>query len=362
MKKEKICYILPFFDQHTDTHYYHLYDFIEKAALELDIFLIIERKTDNVSYFKNVTRIEVQKTILPFRILENIYLITKVRLSGYKKFYIHYSFLSAINSSVILKILGGENWFWSCGMMWLFKKDKFNQFLWKTTLALVDHLVTGTNSLAEGYAKNYRISMDKIKIMPNWIDFKRFNRSFERNRIFEKFSLDPNKKYVLFVHRLAPRKGAHYIVPIAKKFDEQTIFLIIGDGPYKSTLQKEIKIDELKNIKILGRISNEFVPEIMSIADVFLMPSEEEGFPRVLIEAMASSLPYVASDIGGVREISPLIQQLYIYNIGDIANYSEGIREIIKNGKDYYKNDLYNEAKKYDQSNVLKIFINLFKK
>ena len=362
MKKEKVCYILPFFDQHTDTHYYHLYDFIEKAALELDVFLIIERKTNDTSYFKNVTHVLSQKTPLPFRIFENFYLIAKARLLGYKNFYIHYSQLSAINSSIITRFFGGENWYWSCGMMWLFKEDRFNQFMWKMTLTFIKNLVTGTHSMAEGYAKNYRISMDKIKIMPNWIDFKRFDRNFERNAIFEKFSLEKDKRYILFVHRLAPRKGAHYIVPIAKNFDDNTIFLIAGDGPYKAKLEEEIKNNNLKNIKILGKISNALIPELMNISDVFLMPSEEEGFPRVLIEAMASGLPYVASDIGGVKEISPEIEQPYIYEIGDTNEFSKGIKDILFKGKGNFRDAIINEAQKYDQSNVLKIFINLFKK
>jgi glycosyltransferase involved in cell wall biosynthesis len=362
MKKEKLCYILPFFDQNTDTHYFHLYDFIEKAALELDIFLIIERRTDDVSYFKNVTHIASQRTILPFRLFENLYLILKARALGYKKFYIHYSQLSAINSSVVTNIFGGENWYWSCGMMWLFKEDRFNQFMWKLTLTMVDHLVTGTNSMAKGYSENYKLKYETIRIMPNWIDFNRFRQAFQKNTVLEKLSLDKNKRYILFVHRLAPRKGAHYIAPIAKNFDNNTVFLIAGDGPYRETLEKEVQDNNLKNVQILGKISNVLIPQLMGIADVFLMPSEEEGFPRVLIEAMASGLPYVASDIGGVKEISPTIEQPHICNVGDIASYSNSLKEILAKNKDYFKNDLLSEAHKYDQGNVLKTFINLFKK
>lgn len=361
MNKEKICYILPFFDEGTDTHYYHLYDFIEKAALELDIFLIIERKTTDVSYFKNVTRIATQKTILPFRLFENLYLITKARFLGYKKYYIHYSQLSAINSSLVTRMFGGENWYWSCGMMWLFKEDRFNQFMWKLTLNLVSHLVTGTHSMADGYTEHYGLDRKSIQIMPNWIDFPRFNQPMAREEIFSRFSLDPNKKYVLFVHRLAPRKGAHYIVPIAKNFNTDTVFLIAGDGPYRENIEKEVRDNNLENVRILGRISNVLIPQLMTISDVFLMPSEEEGFPRVLIEAMASGLPYVASDIGGAREISPKIELPYIYKIGDIDRLSNGIRDILQKNKHDFRDALTNEARKYDQPDVLKIFINLFK-
>lgn len=360
MKKEKVCYILPFFDPGTDTHYYHLYDFIEHAARELDIFLIIERKPSDVSFFKNVTRIEFQKTAIPLRIFENAYLILKARVLGYKKFYIHYSFLSAINSSLVVRAFGGKNWYWSCGMMWLFKKDRLNQFLWKFTLNIVQHLVTGTDSMADNYSIHYGVKRDTVRIMPNWIDIERFRITDKKKETLEKFSLSADKKYVLFVHRLAERKGAHYIVPLAKKFDEKTIFLIVGDGPYRKTLEKEIAASDLKNVKLLGNISNTLIPEIMQMSDVFLMPSEEEGFPRVLIEAMASGLPYVASDIGGVKEISPDAETPYIYPVGDIQKFEEGIRDILSHKKEHFKNELKTYARKYSQENILRIFIRLF--
>ena len=244
--------------------------------------------------------------------------------------------------------------------MWLFKKDRLNQFLWKFTLNAVRHLVTGTHSMADGYSLHYGVERDSIRVMPNWIELERFRPSLRKKDLLKKFSLSANKQYVLFVHRLAERKGAHYIVPLAKKFSPKTIFLVVGDGPYQSTLEKEIETAGLKNVKLLGKISNVLVPEIMQLSDVFLMPSEEEGFPRVLIEAMASGLPYVASDIGGVKEISPNEEISYIYPVGDLCKFEEGIKQILTLGKEHFSDKLQTQAERYSQENVLRIFIKLF--
>lgn len=362
MSKKKLCYILPSFDLGTDSHFYSLYDFIDKAAKDLDIFLIIEKNYSDIKFFKNVRDIKTQKFLfLPLRILENFIFVIMARMRGYKNFYVHYSFISAINSSLVCRLTGGKVWYWNCGMMWTFTKDRFTQIMLKVILRLVNFLVTGTKSLAEGYSQNYKIPLKKIKIMPNWVDLERFQQKFDKEVIFKNFSIPIGKKYVLFVHRLAERKGAQYIVPIAKKISEEVVFLVAGDGPYKETLQEEIKQANLKNIILLGKISNQLVPELMGMADIFLMPSEEEGFPRVLIECMASGLPYVASDVGGVREISPEIEYDYLYPAGKIKQFVIGINDILVKGKNIFEKSLFKKAAEFEQNNALRIFISIIK-
>jgi glycosyltransferase involved in cell wall biosynthesis len=361
-KKDKLCYILPLFDLKTDSHFYHIYDFINKAAVSLDLTLIIEKNSSDTSFFSNVSHVQIQRfTFLPLRIIENLFLIIQARITGCKKFYIHYSYISALNSSIICKLTGGKNWYWNCGMMWLFKKDRLNQFLIKISLHSVNYLVTGAESLIDGYSENYKISKDKIKVMPNWIDPSRFNKKYNRDSIIKKFSLRDGKYYILFLHRLVQRKGVNYIIPIAKQFGSDYTFIIAGDGPYKETLRNKVLEANLKNVQIIGKVSNDQVPQLMNVADVFFMPSEEEGFPRVLAEAMASGLPYVASDIGGVKEISPTCEQEYIYPVGDLEGFVFGIKKILTTNKSSFENCLKKKSNDYNQSDVLNIFINLFK-
>lgn len=363
MEKKKICYLLPFFDTATDSHYFHLYDFINEAGKELNILLIIEKGSSDTSFFTNVSAVYEQKfSFLPLRVMENFLLIALARMKGYRKFYVHYSYVSAINSSVICKLSAAKNWYWSCGMMWLFKKDILNQFLIKSTLHFVDYLVTGVDVLAAGYSKNYGIPLEKIRIMPNWIDLGRFDRVYETDKLKDKYGIPRNKKIILFIHRLAARKGAHFIIPISKLLEKSYHFLVVGDGPLKEDIGNAVRNDHLENIQLLGKISNARIPEIMALADVFFMPSEEEGFPRVLIECMASGLPYVASDVGGVEEISPEAQKKFIYASGDVQAFADGIQEIIRNGKGFYEKDLQKKAREYDQKNVIGIFIGLFQK
>jgi glycosyltransferase involved in cell wall biosynthesis len=351
--KNKICYVLPKFDLNIDTHYFYLYDFINEVAKDTDLILLIEKSNSDISFFKNISKVYVQKfSWAPLRIVENFLLLLWIRLQGVKIFYIHYSYISAINASLIARLSGAKTFYWSCGMMWLFGKDKALGLV----LKLINHLVTGVEALKSGYIEHYGISADKVKIMPNWIDLDRFS-NINIDLIYKKYNLNSTDKYILFVHRLAKRKGAHYIANLAKN-NLEFKFLIAGDGPYRKELEQEIK--GLDNVILLGKVPNKDVPGLMNISKLFFMPSEEEGFPRVLLESMATGLPYVAFDIGGVREISIKNQQDYI--VDNIDDMDVVIKKLLNNQAIYDKLKQVNldHVRQFDLKQVKNKFIELF--
>lgn len=356
----KVCYILPKFNLETDTHFFYLYHLINEVSKDLDMSLIIEESKSDLDFFKNIQNIYVQKfKCLPLRFLENLILIIWNRIKGYNNFYVHYSYIGAFNAGLVSRLSKARAFYWNCGMMWLFGKDRFLQIV----LKMINFLVTGVEALRKGYAENYNISLDKIKIMPNWVDLDRF-KSIEKEFAYSKYNLEKDKKYILFLHRLAKRKGAHYIVPVAKLLQDLNVeFLVAGDGPYEDILKKEIEENKLNNIKLIGRVPNQEVPALMQISTVYFMPSEEEGFPRVLLEAMASGLPYIASDIGGVREISTKDQQEFIFDIGNINGMSQGIRDLLSdtNKYDLIKEVNQKHVQQFDIEQVSQKFINLFR-
>lgn len=350
--KKKICYILPKFDLNIDTHYFYLYDFINEVAKDLNLVLLIEKSNSDIIFFKNVNKIYIQKfSWTPLRIIENFLLLLWIRLQGVKNFYIHYSYISAFNSSLIARLSGAKTFYWSCGMMWLFGKDKFLEIV----LKLANYLVTGLDALKLGYIEHYGISASKAKIMPNWIDLNRFT-NVDVDLIYNKYKLNKDSEYIIFVHRLAKRKGAHHIARLAKD-NRELKFIIVGDGPYKENLEKEIK--DLDNVILLGKVPNTDVPGLMKISKLLFMPSEEEGFPRVLLESMAAGLPYTAFDIGGVREISSSEQQEYI--VDDARAMDTAINNILNNHvHDKLKQANLEHVKQFDIMVVRNKFIELF--
>lgn len=365
MKKKKLCYILPNYDPQADTHFAYLYDFLKKVAQQLDIFLIVEKYTgqDIKGDFKKVY---YQKFSWgPMRFLEINFMLRWARLCGYNNFYTHYSYIGALLAGLISRFTFAWSFYWNCASAWnLDRRLRSRIGLW-LALKTSKFLVTGTQGLKEEYAQRYNLKRKNIFVMPNWVDAERFsNDRHDKDELRAKYKIAPGKKVLLFVHHLSGRKGSHYLVPIFKNLKSDCVLLIAGQGPAETELASQIQESGLDTkIKMLGQVPNREIAELYSLADVFLMPSKEEGFPRVLLEAMASELPFVAFDTGGVREISPKTAQDFILSVGETEKFARGVEELLNNREIYSKfvGQGKEKVKEFSQVRALEIFINLFK-
>lgn len=364
-KPIKICYILPEYSEKTDSHFFHIYELLEELSEKLDIFLVIEKS--EIKDIKIGKKSYVQKfKFEPLRFLENFFILLKARILGYKIFYTHYGYIGAVNAAIISKLFGGKSYYWNCAMNWLFKQRKFAGTGYRLSLKWSNFLITGSETMKQGYVEHYGLSPEKIKVMPNWINLDRFQNSQPK--------ADPPQaekiKNILFVHWLSKRKGADMIVPVVRLLKEvlgrnnKSISFklsVIGEGPYKEKLLEEIKNNHLgKFIQVLGSIPNKEIIKYYDQADVFFMPSMEEGFPRVLLEAMAMGVPYVASDVGSVREISSETAQRFLVKAGDAEMFAHKLAALIFDKEIYrkFRKEELENVKKYDLKNVAKIFIN----
>lgn len=120
-----------------------------------------------------------------------------------------------------------------------------------------------------------------------------------------------DKKVVLFVGRLAEKKGAAYLIKAMESVD--AVLAIVGDGPLRENLEQQSqKINQRagwKKVRLLGAKSHAELKMVYASADVFACPSvtakdgDQEGFGLVMLEAMASDLPVIASNSGGITQL-----------------------------------------------------------
>jgi len=206
------------------------------------------------------------------------------------------------------------------------------------------------------YSKHYNLKKEKIIVIPNRINLKRFKSNKKKT-----------KNVLLFVHWLSKRKGADMITPIALKLKElikDFKILVIGDGPYRKDFLKEIRENKLgKYIDFIGFVPNKDIVEYYEKANLFILPSMEEGFPMSLLEPMAMGIPFVSFDVGAVKEIAPKIGQRFLVKPGNIEMFVHKIEILLNDKKIYekFRNEELEKIKEYSLEKIVEKFINLFK-
>ncbi|MDL5046397.1 glycosyltransferase [Oscillatoria amoena NRMC-F 0135] len=132
--------------------------------------------------------------------------------------------------------------------------------------------------------------------------------------------------------------------------------LMIGDGPER--LQAEAQCRELEigdDTRFLGKL--EAVEEVLSVADLFLMPSEKESFGLAALEAMACEVPVVSSNAGGIPELNIDGVTGYLCAIGDVEEMTRKSLFILdKNNLPKFKANALNRALEFDIVNILPLY------
>ncbi|MHA1250446.1 MAG: glycosyltransferase family 4 protein [Candidatus Helarchaeota archaeon] len=204
-----------------------------------------------------------------------------------------------------------------------------------------------------------------VKIIPNSINLKFFNKRPEKiiNNIKNLLKIKNDEFILITTSRLVPKNNIEFVLKALKEINDKSIrFLIIGSGPLFKKLEKLIIQDNL-NANLLGYIPNENIPDYLSIANIFIRISIEEGFGISFLEAMACNLPIIASNIGGIKDF---IINNYNGILIDPRNKNELVEKILllKNNQLLIK-DLVNNAKKnlskFDIENIISKIEKLYK-
>ena len=364
--RPQIVYILPNYDPHIGSHFFHVYELIQAASRDLDIFLVIERAA-SLPTDKDIPCYVQRFQSSLLRFFELGFILLRERFHGRRYFYTHYSFFGGVASWLVVRMFGGTAYYWNCGMPWLYRRGKIEEAVFRFVLRHTI-FVTGTPGLRDEYCRHYGLNPVRTRILPNWIHLDRFRQGMDRARARGELGVGDGVKVILFVHHLSPRKGAHILPKIMREVlerEKRAMFLIVGDGPEYESLK--LQVQSLKftaNVRLIGEVAHQEIPKYFWAADVFLMPSEEEGFPHVLLEAMAVGIPYAASDVGGVREITPPVLQEYLVRNGEPHAFGEKIIALLgvwEETRREFARQEHDWVRGYDLRRVVPVFVSLYR-
>ncbi|MHC5060999.1 MAG: glycosyltransferase [Planctomycetota bacterium] len=165
--------------------------------------------------------------------------------------------------------------------------------------------ILGVSSASlDAFHPGWKQRSEQFQVCYNGIDTKRFSEAVTRNVIRSELGLPIDCMVVGHVGGFRKVKNHQAFVEIAKcvfKHYANVHFLLVGEGVLRHQIEQEVERLNLSNRFVFTGIRKD-VPRMLAVMDVFVMPSLNEGFPSVLLEAQLSGLPVVSSDLPSIRE------------------------------------------------------------
>jgi N-acetyl-alpha-D-glucosaminyl L-malate synthase BshA len=218
-----------------------------------------------------------------------------------------------------------------------------------------DGVTAVSEDLRKETYEHFNITKD-IEVIPNFIDLEKFKK--QKKDHFKK-AICPNDE-VLITHTSNFRK-------VKRVLDVVNIFanirreipaklLMIGDGPDREKAEKlcrDLGISE--DVRFLGKL--EAVEEVLSVSDLFVMPSEKESFGLAALEAMACEVPLISSNTGGLPELNVQGETGFMSPVGDIEDMTRKALFVLdKHNLPRFKENALKRAREFDISKILPVY------
>jgi N-acetyl-alpha-D-glucosaminyl L-malate synthase BshA len=211
-----------------------------------------------------------------------------------------------------------------------------------------DSITAVSKSLKEDTYAHFSVDKD-IHVIPNFVDFSRFSKKPKEHF---KLAIAPNsEKILLHVSNFRKVKRVQDVVQVFKKVQESipSKLLMIGDGPERDECERLCETLGIKEkVTFLGK--QEAIEEILSVGDLFLMPSETESFGLAALEAMACEVPVISTNTGGLPEVNIHGITGFTSDVGNVNAMAQGALEILKSEESLkaFKQNALNHARTYD--------------
>lgn len=161
--------------------------------------------------------------------------------------------------------------------------------------------ITVSQSLKDAMI-NIGCEAEKINVLRNGVDLEMFHPG-NHQTLRKSYVRDASHPLILSVGSLIDRKGHHLIIEALNELPEAHL-VIAGEGEFHFKLTALIsKLGLQERVRLVGRIPHDQLPDLYAAADVLVLASQSEGWPNVLLEAMACGTPAAATPVGGIGDI-----------------------------------------------------------
>ncbi|WP_304809200.1 MULTISPECIES: glycosyltransferase family 4 protein [Erysipelotrichaceae] len=243
----------------------------------------------------------------------------------------------------------------------LIKKLKARTLMNASAITFVSKQLFETAENIQDYRKP--LKEKSVNIIPMGVDTQRFSSEYRVPNYFGQ----KDKKVVLFVGRLVEVKGLRYLIEAMKSID--ALLVVVGSGPMRDEYER-LATPIRNKVRFLGSKTHEDLKKIYASADVFCMPSyttetgEKEGFGLVVLEAMASGLPIVASKSGGIPTMIKNGYNGLLFGEKDVEDLSNKLKSVINSEscREILSRNALKTVKKYSYEIIAKQYADVLRR
>ena len=197
---------------------------------------------------------------------------------------------------------------------------------------------------------------NEIEVIPNFIDLEKFKK--QKKDHFKKAICPNGESLVVHTSNFRKVKRVTDVIKIFANIHSEipAKLLMIGDGPDRTKAESLCReLDISHDVRFLGKL--EAVEEVLSVADLFLMPSEKESFGLAALEAMACEVPVISSNTGGLPELNVQGVTGFLSPVGDVEDMTRKALFVLdKNNLPKFKENALKRAKEFDITQILPIY------
>ncbi len=226
-----------------------------------------------------------------------------------------------------------------------------------------DGITSVSESLKQDTYKHFGVRKP-IHVIPNFICIEDYDKIYEKNNPEEtakhkNFYAPNGEKILMHISNFRKVKRIEDVIRIFDKVRKKmpAKLLLIGDGPERTHIERLCReLNTCDDVKLLGKVVNP--EEHLLLADLFLLPSETESFGLAALEAMASHVPVISSNTGGIPEVNIHGVSGYLSDVGDVDDMAKNAIAILKDETtlNKFKAQAYQQALKFDIHNILPMY------
>tara|TARA_B110000116_G_C16778863_1_gene557229 strand:+ start:290 stop:1432 length:1143 start_codon:yes stop_codon:yes gene_type:complete len=242
----------------------------------------------------------------------------------------------------------------------LLGKDKSFKSVIEFAINNSDAVTAVSKSLKKETLDSFKLKKE-IQVVPNFIDSRLYK--FENDKVLRRSFAKDSEKIIIHISNFRKVKRVQDVLRVFAKVRKEipSKLLLIGDGPERLEMEQLCRnLDLCNNIRFIGKLKA--VERVLSVSDLFLLPSETESFGLVALEAMASKVPVVSSNSGGLSEVNIEGKTGFLLDVKDIDGMAKKAILLLadENKLEQFKENAFLHSMAFDLPNILPLYEKIY--